>query len=247
MGVVASPHPSGKAARSSFILLPSSFQRCTIAVADALLHGKLPADALYEWCNRYPGRGYGGMFGRWIQRPGSPPYNSYGNGAAMRVSPAGFLGTTLEEALDMARRVTEVTHNHPEGLKGAAATTHAIFLAKSGAGPDEIRAAIQSCYGYDLSRNVDGIRSNYRFNESCQQTVPEALICALGAKDFEDAIRNAVSIGGDSDTVAAISGGVAEAMFGIPAELARNGLGKLPDDMSRVVVVLYERIGKALP
>jgi len=220
---------------------------CTIAVADALLHGKPPADALYEWCNRYPGRGYGGMFVRWIQRPGSPPYNSYGNGAAMRVSPAGFPGSTLEEALDMARRVTEVTHNHPEGLKGAAATTHAIFLAKSGAGPDEIRAAIQSCYGYDLSRTVDGIRPNYRFNETCQETVPEALICALEAKDFEDAIRNAISIGGDSDTVAAIAGGVAEAMFGISAELAKHGLGKLPDDMSRVVVVLYERIGKALP
>ena len=129
---------------------------CTIAVADALLNGKPPADALYEWCNRYPGRGYGGMFGRWIQSPGGKPYNSYGNGAAMRVSPAGLLGRTLEEALAMARRVTEVTHNHPEGLKGAAATTHAIFLARNGASPDEIRSAIQSCYGYDLSRTVDG-------------------------------------------------------------------------------------------
>ena len=186
---------------------------CTIAVADALLNGKPPADALYEWCTRYPGRGYGGMFAQWIQKPGGKPYNSYGNGAAMRVSPAGFLGRTLDEALDMARRVTEVTHNHPEGLKGAAATAHAIFLARNGVGPGEIRSAIQSSYGYDLSRTVDGIRPDYRFNETCQETVPEALICALEATDFEDAIRNAISIGGDSDTVAAIAGGVAEAMF----------------------------------
>src|SRR5688572_8523831 len=148
---------------------------CTIAVADALLNGRPPAEALYDWCNRYPGRGYGGMFGQWIQRPGSPPYNSYGNGAAMRVSPAGFLGTTLDEALAMARAVTEVTHNHSEGLRGAAVTVHAIFLARTGSGAKVIRKAIQETYGYDLSRTVDDIRPAYRFNETCQQTVPEAL------------------------------------------------------------------------
>lgn len=219
---------------------------CTIAVADALLHGKPPADALYEWCNRYPGRGNGGMFGRWIQSPGGKPYNSYDNGAAMRVSPAGLLGRTLEEALDMARNVAEVTHNHPEGLKGAAATAHAIFLARSGVGPDEIRSAIQLEYGYDLARTVDEIRPNYRFNESCQGTVPEALICALEAKDFEDAIRNAISIGGDSDTVAAIAGGVAEALFSIPDDLAREGLSRLPEDMKSVTGTLYGRVGKIL-
>jgi ADP-ribosyl-[dinitrogen reductase] hydrolase len=220
---------------------------CTIAVADALLHDKPPADALYEWCNRYPGRGYGGMFGRWLETPGAPPYNSYGNGAAMRVSPAGLLGRTLEEALDMARRVTEVTHNHPEGLKGAAATVHAIFLARSGGGPDGIRTAIQAAYGYDLPRTVDDIRPHYRFNETCQKTVPEALICALEARDFEDAIRNAISIGGDSDTVAAIAGGVAEAMFGIPGDLALGGQSRLPEDMRRILSVLYSRVGRTLP
>ena len=217
---------------------------CTIAVADALLHGKPPAAALYEWCNRYPGRGYGGMFGDWIQRPGSPPYNSYGNGAAMRVSPAGLLARSVDEALAMSRAVTEVTHNHPEGLKGAAATAHAIFLARGGATPAAIRAAIQAAYGYDLSRTVDGIREVYRFDATCQGTVPEALVCALEATSYEDAIRNAISIGGDSDTVAAIAGGVAEAMFGIPDELSREGLSKLPDDMKRVLEVMYGRVRK---
>jgi len=218
---------------------------CTIAVADALLNGRPPAEALYDWCNRYPGRGYGGMFGRWIQAPGGKPYNSYGNGAAMRVSSAGLLGRTLDEALDMARRVTEVTHNHPEGLKGAAATAHAIFLARGGATPTAIRAAIQASYGYDLSRTVDGIRPDYQFNETCQETVPEALVCALEATSFEDAIRNAISIGGDSDTVAAIAGGVAEAMFGIPDELAQAGLAKLPGDMRAVLAALYAGAGIA--
>jgi ADP-ribosyl-[dinitrogen reductase] hydrolase len=214
---------------------------CTIAVADALLHGKPPAAVLHEWCARYPGRGYGGMFARWIQKPGAPPYNSYGNGAAMRVSPAGLLGRKLDEVLDMARRVTEVTHNHPEGLKGAAATSHAIFLARGGAGPDAIRAAIQTTYGYDLSRTVDSIRPVYRFNETCQKTVPEALICALEARDFEDAIRNAISIGGDSDTVAAIAGGLAEALFGIPEVLVKEGRSRLPAEMNKVLDKLYER------
>jgi ADP-ribosylglycohydrolase len=212
---------------------------CTIAVADALLHGKPPADALYEWCTRYPDRGYGGMFSKWIQSPGGRPYNSFGNGAAMRVSPAGLLARSLEDALANARKVTEVTHNHPEGLKGAAATAHAIFLARAKGTPERIREVIQSTYGYDLARTVDGIRPHYRFNETCQGTVPEALICALEANDFEDAIRNAISIGGDSDTVAAIAGGLAEALFGIPDELAQGGLARLPEDMKRVVEEMY--------
>ena len=130
-------------------------------------------------------------------------------------------------------------------LGGAAATTHAIFLARNGAGPEEIRAEIQARYAYNMSRTVDEIRRNYRFNETCQETVPEALVCALEAKDFEDAIRNAISIGGDSDTVAAIAGGLAEAMFGIPDELAREGLAKLPTDMKAVLETLYAKRGNA--
>ena len=217
---------------------------CTIAVADALLHTKHPADALYEWCTRYSGRGYGSMFGEWLQSSERRPYHSFGNGAAMRVSPAGFLALTLDEVLAMSRKVTEVTHNHPEGLKGAAATAHTIFLARGGAAADRIRTAIQSEYGYDLSRTVDGIRPHYRFDATCQGTVPQALVCALEAADFEDAIRNAISIGGDSDTVGAIAGGVAEALFGIPDSLAREGLDRLPKDMKGVITELYRAAAK---
>lgn len=217
---------------------------CTIAVADALLHGIHPAEALHDWCGRYPGRGYGGMFARWLATGSRWPYGSFGNGAAMRVSPAGFLGRTLDEVLAMSRAVTEVTHNHPEGLKGAAATAHAIFLSRAGATPYQIRGAIQSDYGYDLSRTVDQIRPHYRFNETCQATVPEALVCVLQAADFEDAIRNAISIGGDFDTVAAIAGGLAEALFGIPDDLAQHGLARLPQDMEQVVTEMYKMSGK---
>jgi len=212
---------------------------CTIAVADALMNDLDPAQALAAWCKRYPGRGYGGMFGRWIESRDHKPYNSFGNGAAMRVSPAGLLARTLDEALAMAHRVTEVTHNHPEGLKGAAATVHAIFLARQGAAPADIRRAITATYGYDLSRSVDDIRPHYVFNETCQQTVPEALICAFEARDFEDAIRNAISIGGDSDTVAAIAGGVAEALYAVPQPLADAALAKLLQEMRTVIEQLY--------
>jgi len=214
---------------------------CTIAVADALLNNRDPARTLTDWCVRYPGRGYGGMFARWIETRDRRPYNSFGNGAAMRVSPAGLLVRTLDEALDMARRVTEVTHNHPEALKGAAATVHAIFLARQSVAPEQIRREIHSVYGYDLNRSVDTIRPYYVFNETCQKTVPEASICALEARDFEDAIRNAISIGGDSDTVAAIAGGVAEALFGVPQSLAEQAIAKLPRDMRDIVELLYRR------
>ncbi len=214
---------------------------CTIAVADALLHGKPPGDTLYEWCTRYPKRGYGGMFAQWLRAWERRPYGSFGNGAAMRVSPAGLLGKTLDEALAMARAVTEVTHDHPEGLKGAAATVHAIFVARSGEPPERIRAVIQSEYKYDLARTVDEIRPGYHFNPTCQESVPEALICAFEAKDFEDAIRNAISIGGDSDTVAAIAGGVAELLFGVPEELAKGGRSRIPLGMRQVLDELYER------
>jgi ADP-ribosyl-[dinitrogen reductase] hydrolase len=213
---------------------------CTVAVADALLNNSDPASTLADWCVRYPGRGYGGMFARWIEARDRRPYNSFGNGAAMRVSPAGLLASTLDEALDMARRVTEVTHNHPEGLKGAAATVHAIFLARRGAALAQIRQEIHTTYGYDLNRTVDAIRPHYEFNETCQRTVPEALVCVLEARDFEDAIRNSISIGGDSDTVAAIAGGVAEALFGVPQALTEQGLAKLPEEMRELVELLYK-------
>jgi ADP-ribosyl-[dinitrogen reductase] hydrolase len=213
----------------------------TIAVADALLNGRHPATAMKDWGRRYPGRGYGGRFARWLESADDSPYNSYGNGAAMRVSPAAHLVATLDEALTLAERVTAVTHNHPEGLKGAAATVHAIVLAREKVPAADIRSTIAATYGYDMNRTVDGIRPIYRFNETCQETVPEALICAFEATDFEDAIRNAISIGGDSDTVAAIAGAVAEAMFGVPEAILKQARGYLTDDLVAVMGALYAR------
>ncbi len=211
----------------------------TMAVADALVNGVPPRDAIYLWAVRYPKRGYGGGFSAWLRTWELAPYDSWGNGAAMRVSPAALLANTLDEALDAARRVTEVTHNHPEGIKGALATTHAIFLARFGAGPGEIRRTIELRYGYDLDRSVDSIRPTYRFNESCQETVPEAIVCALEGRDFEDAIRNAISIGGDSDTLAAIAGPIAEARFGIPDEIAHEALARVSQEMRELLHRLY--------
>lgn len=207
----------------------------TAAVAEVLMDDAPVASVLQDWCRRHPGRGYGGMFAGWIESADPRPYGSFGNGAAMRVSPAAFLnrGRPLEEALAAADRATEVTHDHPEGMKGARATVHAIWLAFRGDDADRIRRTIESGYGYDLSRTADAIRPAYRFDETCQGTVPEALVCALESTDFEDAVRNAVSLGGDADTLAAIAGPVAEALHGVPDDLVatatRRFLGQAPD------------------
>lgn len=208
---------------------------CTVALADALLTGADPARHLQAWCRRHPGRGYGGRFAGWIDAPEPVAYNSFGNGAAMRVSAAGWLADEARAVAALTDRITAITHNHPEGRKGARATAHAIFRARQGADADQIRDEITLAFGYDLTRTVDLIRPGYEFNETCQQTVPEALICALSATGFEDAIRNAISIGGDSDTVAAIAGSVAEALFGIPPAIAEQGRGYLPADMLEVL------------
>ena len=215
---------------------------CTIAIADALINERHPAESLKDWGARYwENGGWGRSFARWLGSESSEPYNSYGNGAAMRVSPAGVLARTESEVIDFAYRVTEVTHNHPEGLKGAAATASAIYLARHGFSQVAIGKYISERVGYDLSRTPDEIRPTYRFNESCQETVPQALTCVLAATDFEDAIRTAISIGGDSDTIGAIAGSVAEALFGIPEEIARQGWSYLPEDMRRVLTDLYAR------
>lgn len=213
---------------------------CTIAIADALLYDKCPARTLKEWGERYwSNGGWGRSFALWLGSDTLEPYGSYGNGAAMRVAPAGLLATSLQEAQALSAKVTEVTHNHPEGIRGAAATASAVYMARNGSTSDKIREYVTDVFGYDLSRSVDDIRPAYVFNETCQQTVPEALTCALEASSFEDAIRNAISIGGDSDTVAAIAGGVAEAMFGIPDDIANEVWPKLPLDMRQVLTRLY--------
>ena len=206
---------------------------CTIAVADILLHDLSVAETMQKWCMKYPNRGYGGMFGRWIYVNNPEPYNSYGNGAAMRVSPAAFLNRdNLDAALAAADKVTEITHNHPEGMKGARATTHAIWLAFQNEKPDNIREIITTEYSYDLTETVDEIRPNYFFNETCQGTVPQAITCALESESFEDAVRNAISLGGDADTLGAIAGPTAEAMHGIPEEFVERTMNDyLVDDI----------------
>ena len=219
---------------------------CTAAVAEILLDDLSPAATLQRWCRRHPGRGYGGMFAKWIETDDPAPYGSFGNGAAMRVSPAAFLHrhSVVEDALMAANRVTAITHNHPEGMKGARATTHAIWLAFQGVAPRKIRRTIEHAYGYNLSRTVDEVRPGYSFDETCQRTVPEAITCALESTSFEDAIRNAVSLGGDADTIAAIAGPIAEAMHGIPAHLVASArvrarfLAQAPD-LADVMKRLY--------
>ena len=179
----------------------------------------------------YPNAGYGGMFGRWLRAEHPQPYGSFGNGSAMRVAAAGWLFDTLDKTLELAKVTAEVTHNHPEGIKGAQATAAAIFLARTGHSKPEIRQYVEQTFGYDLSRTCDEIRPGYRHVETCQQTVPEAIIAFLESTGFEDALRNAVSLGGDSDTLACITGGIAEAFYGMPSELQQETLKRLPEEM----------------
>ena len=216
----------------------------TVAVAEALMNSLGKSDeeikdalvsSMRKWGRRYPYAGYGGMFYRWLNARDPKPYGSFGNGSAMRVSSAGWLFDTLEETRHAARLTAEVTHNHPEGIKGAEATASAIFLAWTGSGKEKIKAYICGEFGYDLSRTCDEIRPGYYHVETCQQTVPEAITAFLEGEDFEDVIRTAVSLGGDCDTLTCIAGGIAEAFYGVPEEIAAEGKRRLPKDMLEVV------------
>ena len=216
----------------------------TAAVAEALMDSLGKSDdeirsalvsSMRRWGRRYPRAGYGGMFNLWLHSPDPEPYGSFGNGSAMRVSSAGWFFDTLEETKHIARLTAEVTHNHPEGIKGAEATASAIFLARTGCGKAEIRTYIRREFGYDLSRTCDEIRPGYYHVETCQQTVPEAITAFLEGEDFEDVIRTAVSLGGDCDTLTCIAGGIAEAFYGVPEEIAAEGKRRLPEDVLEVV------------
>ena len=200
------------------------------ATAQALITGEDYTTVYQDFGRRYPGRGYGGHFGQWIHAENPQPYNSWGNGSAMRVSPVGFAINTIDEVLAEAERSAIVTHDHPEGIKGAQATALAVLMARKGASQEEIRSDLVDRFGYDLSRTVDEIQPTYAFDVSCQGSVPEAIIAFLEAEDFENAIRKAISLGGDSDTIACITGGIAEAYFGIPDEIAKQGLKFLPEE-----------------
>ena len=186
----------------------------TVAIADAILNGTSYVDSVRRIGSRYPGAGYGASFSQWLHSANGEPYNSWGNGSAMRVSPVGFAFSTEDEVLAEAKATAEITHNHPEGVKGAQATALAVFLARTGSDKEAIRSRIARQFQYDLSRTVDDIRPVYSFDVSCQGTVPEAIVAFLDSHSYEDAIRNAVSLGGDSDTLACITGGIAEAFYG---------------------------------
>ena len=213
---------------------------CTAAVADILLNDRQPATTMQAWCRRYP-KLSSGKFKEWINSDTPKPYQSYGNGAAMRVSPAAFLNRgSLSAALTATDVVTELTHNHPESMKGARATTHAIWLAFQGQDPMDIRQVIATEYDYDLTQSVDEIRPGYAFDMTCQGTVPQAITCALESKNFEDAVRNAISLGGDSDTLAAIAGPIAEALHGIPTAIREQAESLYLIDAPGILEVVQE-------
>lgn len=192
---------------------------------------------------KYPNGGYGGRFNVWLFEDNPQPYNSFGNGSAMRVSPCGIVGKSIEEVKDLSKRVTEVTHNHPEGIKGAEATAVAIFLAKIGKSQLEIKDYINDNY-YPMNFTIDGIRDKYRFNEICQDTVPQAIMSFIESKDFEDCLRIAVSLGGDADTLAAIAGSIAEYHFGIPEEMRNQAIKYLPQELLQILKAFETKYGR---
>lgn len=224
----------------------------TAAVMQALLYGARGGEAelsaqfvlqMRMLGKKYPDSGYGLRFSAWLFADEPKPYNSFGNGSAMRVSPCGFYADTLEEAMYLARLSAEVTHNHPEGVKGAEATAGAVFLARTGTDKSEIRRFVEA-KGYNLQFTLEEIRGIYQFNETCQGTVPQAVVAFLESTDFEDAIRCAISIGGDSDTLAAITGGIAEAFYGIPKHIKEKTLSYLPEDLRQITENFYRAVAE---
>ena len=217
----------------------------TLAVAHVLLEHGDYARTMREFGRRYPAIGYGGHFERWIYDDSMGPYNSYGNGGAMRASPIGYVARSADEALAEAERSAAPTHNHPEGIKGAQAVALAVFLARSGATKAEIRREIATRFGYDLGRTVSDIRPTYTFDVAAARSVPEALICFLDAADFEDAVRNAISLGGDADTMACIAGAIAEAHWGeVPEPIAREVRQRLPSELLDLLERFRARFGR---
>lgn len=216
----------------------------TIALAEALMLSagksddevkKAAVSSMQKWGRKYPDAGYGIMFSRWLEEENPGPYGSFRNGSAMRAAAAGWLYDTLEETRKYAKLTAEVTHNHPEGIKGAEATAAAIYMARKGASKDEIREYIIREFDYDLSRTCDEIRPAYHHVETCQETVPEAITAFLEGNDFEDVIRTAVSLGGDCDTLTCIAGSIAEAFYGVPETDKLACRRRLPEDMLAVL------------
>lgn len=215
---------------------------CTVAVADILLNGRDPATTLQAWCQRHEDLGrWGRQFFFWIAEEDPKPYGSWGNGGAMRVSPAGMMARSEEEALQLADRVTLITHNHPEAIASAWAVALAVLWSRRREPVEMIVEELEARFSYNLQRTPDDIRPGYKHSERAIESVPEAIVCGLQATSFEDALRNAVSIGGDSDTICAIAGAIAEARFGIPQEIRDKALSFLTDDMRAIVDQFYAR------
>ncbi len=223
----------------------------TLAIAKSLLEcksdysdlGVVAIKNMQGLGRKYKNVGYGGMFFNWLFNLKEPkPYNSFGNGSAMRVSPCGIVARSIEEAKLLSRKVTEVTHNHPEGIKGAESVAVAIFLAKTGMSQPEIKEYINKNY-YPMNFTLDEIREAYTFDATCQGSVPQAIMAFVEAKDFEDTLRNAVSLGGDTDTQAAIAGSIAEYHFGIPKELRNQAIKYLPDELLRILNAFESKYG----
>lgn len=227
---------------------PTDDSIMTLALAQAILKSQPDGSDLSQnvvtWMQvlgrSYPYAGYGGRFRRWIFSPAPQPYKSFGNGAAMRVSPAGFAASSLEEAKELARKVTEVTHNHPEGIKAAEATASSIYLARTGKSLSELREFIHENY-YPMDFTLDEIRDSYRFDVTCQGSVPQAFMAFFESTGFEDAIRNAISIGGDSDTIAAICGGIAEAYYGVPDAIRERALTFLDARLTQILTAFESK------
>lgn len=221
---------------------------CTVAIADAILRSVSFEQSLLEWCRKYPNPkgAYGSSFGRWVHSLHPKPYNSFGNGSAMRVSPCGYLRETYN-VMKYARESAECTHNHPEGIKGAECVARCIEMALWSRKHQEkgkcLVEEVAEMYGYNTQQTTDEIRQTNTFNETCQVTVPQAIVCFLESTDFESAIRLAVSIGGDSDTIAAITGSIAEAYYGIPQYIQDKVWGYLPAEMQNVIIQFKQKYG----
>lgn len=214
----------------------------TCATAEAILNNKDYSQIYRDYFRMYPNRGYGGRFRNWAKSDSEKPYNSFGNGSAMRVSPVGFAYDSMEEVLSEAKRSSEVTHNHKEGVKGAQATAACIFMARRGESKEAIKSYVENNFNYNLNNTVANLQKYNKFDETCQGSVPESIICFLESNDFEDAIRNAISIGGDSDTIACITGGIAEAYYGgVPNYIKKEVFSRLDP---RLVNIVQEFRGK---
>ena len=207
----------------------------TVATAYSILEGADYAKSMKHFGRKYTA-GYGANFYNWLYSSENEPYNSWGNGSAMRVSPVGFAFDSVQKVLDEAKKSAEVTHNHPEGIKGAQATALAVYLARTGAGKEEIKSEITERFSYNLNRTLDEIRPCYHFKISCQESVPESIIAFTESEDFESAVRNAVSLGGDADTMACIAGGIAQAYYKtIPKKIISEAKSRIPEEFSELI------------